>query len=75
MCPYEDRAWPANRGLGWRAHINTPARLTVKYLGGSVPSDPENPYPISDQNTLFSIPYFRPDSKNVYTISDPAKVW
>ena len=36
-------------------------------LGGSVPPGPENPYPISDQNIRFSIPYFRPDSK-MYTL-------
>ena len=30
---------------------------------------PENPY--SDQNIRFPIPYFRPDSQNVYPISDP----
>ena len=41
------------------------------FLGGGVPPGPENPYPISDQNIRFSIPYFRPDSQNVYPISDP----
>ena len=41
------------------------------FLGGGVPPSPENPYPISDQNIRFSVPYFRPDSQNVYPISDP----
>ena len=36
-----------------------------------MPPGPENPYPISDQNIRFSIPYFRPHSQNVYPISDP----
>ena len=35
-----------------------------------MPPGPENPYPISDQNIRISIPYFRPDSQNVYPISD-----
>ena len=42
----------------------------IIFLGGGVPPGPENPYPISDQNIRFSIPYFRPDSQNVYPISD-----
>ena len=45
--------------------------VLIIFLGGAVPSGPENPYPISDQNIRFSIPYFRPDSQNVYPISDP----
>ena len=36
-----------------------------------MPPAPENPYPISDQNIRFSVPYFRPYSQNVYPISDP----
>ena len=32
-------------------------------LGGGVPPGPENPYPISDQNIWFTIPYFRPDQE------------
>ena len=35
-----------------------------------MPPVPENPYPISDQNIRFSVPYFRPDSQNVFPISD-----
>ena len=38
-----------------------------------MPPSPENPYPISDQNIRFSIPYFRPDSQDVYPISDPVR--
>ena len=45
--------------------------VLIIFLGGGVPPSPENPYPISDQNIRFSIPYFRPDSQNVYPISDP----
>ena len=45
--------------------------VLIIFLGGGVPPGPENPYPISDQNIRFSIPYFRPDSQNVYPISDP----
>ena len=37
---------------------------------GCVPPGPENPYPISDQNIRFSLPYFRPDSQNVYPNRD-----
>ena len=43
----------------------------IIFLGGSVLPGPENPYPISDQNIRFTVPYFRPDSQNVYPISDP----
>ena len=32
-------------------------------LGGSVWQASWNPYPISDQNLWFSLPYFRPDQK------------
>ena len=46
-------------------------RLVLIFLGGGVPPGPENPYTISDQNIRLSIPYFRPDSQNVYLISDP----
>ena len=47
----------------------------IIFLGGGVPPGPENPYPISDQNIRFSIPYFRPDLQHVYPISDPVDVW
>ena len=43
----------------------------MMFLGGGVLPGPENPYPISDQNIRFSIPYFRPDSQNVYPVSEP----
>ena len=45
--------------------------LLMMFLGGGVLPGPENPYPISDKNIRFSIPYFRPDSQNVYPVSDP----
>ena len=32
-------------------------------LGGGVRHASWNPYPISDQNLWFSLPYFRPDQK------------
>ena len=44
--------------------------LLLIFLGWGVPPGPENPYPISDQNIRFSIPYFRPVSQNVYPVSD-----
>ena len=47
--------------------------VLIIFLGGGVPPGPENPYPISDRNIRFSIPYFRPDSQNVYPISDPVR--
>ena len=48
--------------------------VLIIFLGGSVLPGPENPYPISDQNIRFSLPYFRPDSQNVYPIPDPVCV-
>ena len=51
---------------GW-----SPGRVLIIFLGGGVPPGPEIPYRISDQNIRFSVPYFRPDSQNVYPISDP----
>ena len=45
------------------------AGVLVVFLG--VPRGPENP--ISDQNIQFSLPYFRPDSQNVYPTSDPVR--
>ena len=41
----------------------------IIFLGGGVPPGPENPNPISNQNKRFYD--FRPDSQNVYPISDP----
>ena len=32
-------------------------------MGGGVRHTSWNPYPISDQNLRFSLPYFRPDKK------------
>ena len=40
-----------------------------KKMGRGVRKASWNPYPISDQNLWFSLPYFRPDQKgNVYTL-------
>ena len=51
---------------------NSPRRGVFSiFLGEGVSPGPENPYPISDQKIRFSIPYFRPDSQNVYHVSDP----
>ena len=37
--------------------------LPEKKMGGGVRQASWNPYPISDQNLWFSLPYFRPDQK------------
>ena len=47
--------------------------VLIIFLGRGVPPGTENPYPISDQNIRFSVPYFRPDSQNVYHISGPVR--
>ena len=60
--PHRHKNWSSPPGAGG---------VLIIFLGGVVPPGPENPYPISDQNIRFSIPYFRPDSQNVYPISDP----
>ena len=44
--------------------------LLMMFLGGGVLPGPENPC-LSDQNIRFSIPYFRPESQNLYPVSDP----
>ena len=43
-------------------------------LGGDVRHPSWNPYPISEQNLWFSLPYFRPDQKFGTAISD-LKPW
>ena len=48
--------------------------VLIKFLDGGVLPGTENPYPISDQNILFSIPYFRPDSKCIPYFR-PCDVW
>ena len=42
-------------------------------LSEGVPPSPEKPYPLSDQNVLFSISYFRPDSPDIYPIPDAVR--
>ena len=42
--------------------------LLMMFFGGGMLPSPENLYPISNQNIRFSIPYFRPDSQNVYPV-------
>ena len=49
----------------YEQHMFLGCRFLKDILGGGVPPGPENPYPISDQNIRFSVPYFRPDSQNV----------
>ena len=49
LCP---KIWP--KLLGW---------VLSEKLGGGVRHASWNPYPISDQNLWFSLPYFRPDHK------------
>ena len=52
---------PRNRGGG--------GGYIQKKMGRGVRKASWNPYPISDQNLWFSLPYFRPDQKgNVYTL-------
>ena len=48
-------------------------RVLIIFFGVSVRPGPENPYLVSDQNIRFSLPYCRPDSQNVYPISDPVR--
>ena len=48
LCP---KIWP--KLLGW---------VLSEKLGGGVRHASWNPYPISDQNLLFSLPYFRPEA-------------
>ena len=40
-----------------------PEGVLPEKLGGGVRHASWNPYPISDQNLWFSLPYFRPDQK------------
>ena len=40
-----------------------PGGVLSEKLGGGVQHASWNPYPISDQNLWFSLPYFRPDQK------------
>ena len=42
-----------------------PEGLLPEKLGGGVRHASWNPYPISDQNLRFSLPYFRPSIKNL----------
>ena len=50
--------------------------IRIIFWGGSVPVGLENPYPISDRNIRFSIPYFRPALKfpailnRIYSVRD-----
>ena len=64
---------PIKIHVRYKASLITPrpGGVLIIILGGGVPPGPENPYPISDQSIRFSIPYFRPESQNVYPISDP----
>ena len=73
--PPDPPSFPAPRSLtrGTSSPGGGGGRVLNIFLGGGVPPSPENPYPISDQNILFSIPYFRPNSQNVYPISDPVR--
>ena len=59
--------------LSWRALViwyrNCSVRLTlIIFLRGSVSPGPDNPYPISDQNIRFSIPYISDVTLKMYTL-------
>ena len=47
----------------WRKNDKMPGGILPEKLGGDVQHASWNPYPISDQNLWFSLPYFRPDHK------------
>ena len=47
----------------WRKNDKMPGGILPEKLGGDVRHASWNPYPISDQNLWFSLPYFRPDQK------------
>ena len=49
-----------------------PGRVPPEKLGGDVRHASWNPYPISDQNLWFSLPYFRPDQKLIPYFSPEA---
>ena len=53
-----------------------PGWVLPKKLGGDVRHSSWNPYPISDQNLWFSLPYFRPDQKfdTLFQPWSPARV-
>ena len=54
---------------GRQLHGTPRGEVVILFLGGGVPPGPESPYPISNQNIRFSIPYFRPDSqKQMHTL-------
>ena len=63
------------RGPGWVGGWGGGGggRVLIIFFGVSVRPGPENPYLVSDQNLRFSLPYCRPDSQNVYPISDPVR--
>ena len=54
--------WPAVCVLNYDQKFRGGGVLPEK-LGGGVRHASWNPYPISDQNLWFSLPYFRPDQK------------
>ena len=54
--------WPAFCVLNYDQKLQGGGVLREK-LGGGVRHASWNPYPISDQNLWFSLPYFRPDQK------------
>ena len=47
----------------WPKHDKKVRGVLPEKLGGDVRHASWNPYPISDQNLWFSLPYFRPDQK------------
>ena len=56
LCPkYDQKARGGGGGGG--------GVLIAEKLGGGVQHPSWNPYPISDQNLWFSLPYFKPDQQ------------
>ena len=54
--------WPPFCVLKWRPNILGSGKVLPEKLGGGVRHASWNPYPISDQNLWFSLPYFRPEA-------------
>ena len=47
----------------WPKNDKNAREVLSEKLGGDVRHASWNPYPISDQNLWFALPYFRPDQK------------
>jgi len=65
FCPRTQHMSPARVPEG-----GTGSSVLLGIFGGDVPPASLNPDPISEQNTPFPIPVFRPGLKNPYPFSD-----